>query len=165
MKRRIFGKLPILGILAALAAFALTAAAPDPVEWKLVDGPSRPLKLGDRFTVRLVAQVQPGWHMYSMKTVAEGPIATRIWLGEGQPFRLAGNVKAAEPLLVQDASFNMEVETYEGEASFILPLRVTARSDPGSQILLVSASYQSCNNKLCLPPKTVKVSLPIEITR
>jgi hypothetical protein len=100
-----------------------------------------------------------------MKTVADGPIATRIWLGEGQPFRLAGNVKAAEPLLVQDASFNMEVETYEGEAFFILPLRVTARSDPGSQILLVSASYQSCNNKICLPPKTIKVSLPIDITR
>jgi thiol:disulfide interchange protein DsbD len=165
MKRLIFGKRTIFGILATLATLALTAAAPDPVEWKLMDGPARPLKLGDRFTVRLVAQVQPGWHMYSMKTVADGPIATRIWLGEGQPFRLAGNVKAAEPMLIQDPSFNMEVETYEGEASFMLPLRVTARSDPGSQILLVTASYQSCNNKICLPPKTIKVSLPVEITR
>jgi hypothetical protein len=29
----------------------------------------------------------------------------------------------------------------------------------------VSASYQSCNNKLCLPPKTVKVEVPIAIAK
>jgi thiol:disulfide interchange protein DsbD len=152
-------------ISAALMALTLAAAPPDPVDWKLMDGPVRSLKAGARFTVRLVGQVQPGWHMYSMKAVADGPIPTRIWINEAQPFLLAGSIKAAAPLLVQDPSFNMEVELYEGEASFTLPLRVASSVNPGSQILLVNASYQACNNKICLPPKTVKATLPIEITR
>ena len=59
----------------------------------------------------------------------------------------------------------MEVELYEGEAMFALPVKVAAGAAPGPQKLVVSASYQSCNNKLCLPPKTVKVELPITIAR
>ena len=64
---------------------------------------------------------------------------------------------------MQDPSFGMEVELYEGEAVFTLPVKLAAGVAPGSQKLIVSASYQSCNNKLCLPPKTVKVELPVTI--
>jgi thiol:disulfide interchange protein DsbD len=148
-----------------LAAFALSAAEPDPVDWKLVDGPPHAIKPGSKFTVRLVAQVHQGWHMYSLKPAAEGPVPTKVWVPDGQSFLTAGIIKASDPQLVQDPSFNMEVETYEGEASFTIPLRVAVSTNAGSQVLLVNASYQSCNNKICLPPKTVKVSLPIEVTR
>jgi thiol:disulfide interchange protein DsbD len=57
----------------------------------------------------------------------------------------------------------MEVELYEGEVEFTLPVRVAPGADPVARKLVVSASYQSCNNKLCLPPKTVKVEVPITI--
>ena len=57
----------------------------------------------------------------------------------------------------------MEVELYEGEAVFTLPVRVAPGAAPGAQKLVVSASYQSCNNKICLPPKTVKVDMPVMI--
>ena len=111
------------------------------------------MKAGERFTARLVAQIQEGWHLYSMKESADGPVATRIWLPEAQPVQLAGPIKAAPPEVVQDASFNMEVEEYEGQAEFTLPLRAMG----AAQKLTVNVSYQSCNNRLCLPPKTVKV--------
>lgn len=148
-----------------LGAAALTAATPDPVVWKLTDGPGRPIKPGAHFNITLVAKVQPDWHIYSLKPVANGPIATRIWIPEGQSFMLGGIVQPPEAILVQDPSFNMEVETYEGETSFTLPLRVPGNLDPGTQNLVVHVSYQACNNRLCLPPKEVKVSMPIEIVR
>ena len=66
---------------------------------------------------------------------------------------------------MQDASFGMEVELYEGEAVFTLPVKVAAGAAPGAQKLVVSASYQSCNNKVCLPPKTVKVEVPVTIAK
>jgi thiol:disulfide interchange protein DsbD len=145
------------------ALVALLAAAPaDPVAWKL-NPPAASVKPGARFTVKLVAAVQDGWHLYSLKPMAEGPIATRIWIGEGQAFSLAGAVHAPDPRVMQDATFGMEVELYEGEAVFTLPLKVASGAVPGAQKLLVSASYQSCNNKLCLPPKTVKVEAAVTI--
>jgi DsbC/DsbD-like thiol-disulfide interchange protein len=147
---------------AAMAAY-LAAAPADPVVWKLQDPPTAPVKAGARFNVKLLADVQEGWHLYSLKPMAEGPIPTRIWIAEGQPFSLAGAVQSPDPQVIEDPSFGMEVELYEGEAVFTLPLRVASGATPGPQKLVVSASYQSCNNKLCLPPKTVKVELPIAI--
>ena len=100
-----------------------------------------------------------------MKHVEDGPVATRIWLAEGQPFQLAEKVKGSTPETLQDPSFNMEVELYEGEATFTLPLKVAAGTAAGTQTLAVNASYQSCNNKICLPPKTVKVELPVTVAK
>jgi DsbC/DsbD-like thiol-disulfide interchange protein len=147
---------------AAMAA-CLAAAPADPVVWKLQNPPAAPVKAGARFNVKLLAAVQEGWHLYSLKPMAEGPIPTRIWIAEGQPFSLAGAVQSPDPQVMQDASFGMEVELYEGEAVFRLPVRVAPGAAPGAQKLVVSASYQSCNNKLCLPPKTVKVEVPVTI--
>jgi len=147
----------------AAVAACLAAAPADPVAWRLQDPPVAPLKPGARFNVKLLAAVEDGWHLYSLKPMAEGPIPTRIWIAEGQPFSLAGAVHSPDPRVMQDASFGMEVELYEGEVEFTLPVRVAPGADPGARKLVVSASYQSCNNKLCLPPKTVKVEVPITI--
>jgi DsbC/DsbD-like thiol-disulfide interchange protein len=148
----------------AVLAVYLVAAPADPVAWKL-NSPSSSVKAGARFNVKLLAEVQDGWHLYSLKPMAEGPIPTRIWIAEGQPFVMAGAVQSPDPQVMQDPSFGMEVELYEGEAVFTLPVRVAAGAPPGAQRLVVSASYQSCNNKLCLPPKTVRVEVPVTIAK
>lgn len=154
-----------LGIWIALSVAMLFAAAPDPVSWKIEDAPGKPVKAGARVNLRLVAKIQDGWHLYSLKPVEEGPIPTRIWLPEGQPFQLAAAVESPEPQTLHDSSFNMEVELYEGEAAFTLPVRATAGAAAGAHTLQVNASYQTCNNKLCLPPKTVKLEVPVTIAR
>jgi thiol:disulfide interchange protein DsbD len=140
------------------------AAAPDPVSWKLEGAGTKPVRAGSRFQVKLTAAVEQGWHLYSLKPVADGPVPTRIWIAEGQPFMLAGAIQAAEPISVQDAALNMEVEMYEGEATFTIPVQA-APGSAGAQKLVVSASYQSCNNRLCLPPKTVKVEIPLTVAK
>jgi thiol:disulfide interchange protein DsbD len=152
-------------ILAVFAAVVLGATAPDPVAWKLEEIPARPLKVGARFNLKLVARIQEGWHLYSLKPMVEGPIPTRIWLPEGQPFSLAAAVQAPEPETKHDPSFNMEVELYEGETAFTLPLRIAAGAPPGAQTVVVNASFQTCNNKICLPPRTVKVEAPVVVVK
>lgn len=150
-------------IVSAVLAAAIFAAPPDPVAWKLQEAPAKPIKLGVRFNLKLVAIIQEGWHLYGLKPMAEGPIPTRVWLPEGQPFQLAAAVQASEPQTLQDPSFNMEVDLYEGEATFTLPVRIAPGTSGGPQILVANASYQSCNNKICLPPKTIKVEIPISV--
>lgn len=146
------------------ACLAMLAAPADPVVWKAPGAPVK-VKAGGRFDLKLTAQIQDGWHLYSMKPVDDGPIPTRIWLPDGQPVQLAGAIRATDPEKLQDPSFGMEVELYEGEAEFTLPLRVAASAPAGPLKLLVNASYQSCNNKICLPPKTVKVEASILVAR
>ncbi len=150
---------------AALLAATLIAAPAEPVAWTLQTASAAPVKPGARFSVKLLATVQNGWHLYSMKPMAEGPIATRIWIAEGQPFSLAAAVQAPDPQVVQDPTLGMEVELYEGEAQFTLPVKIAPGTAPGPHALVVSASYQSCNDKICLPPKTVKVEVPVTVAK
>jgi hypothetical protein len=42
---------------------------------------------------------------------------------------------------------------------------IAAGAAGGLQTLVANASYQSCNNKICLPPETVKVEIPIAIAK
>ena len=152
-------------LCAALLGFVLCADPIDPVAWKIEDAPAKPVKAGGRFTVRLVGNIQATWHVYSMKPIEDGPVPTRVWLADGQPFQAAGPVKGDEPQTLQDPSLKMEVELYEGTAGFAIPVRVAPGAATGTQNLAVNATYQSCNNKMCLPPKTVKVEVPVTISK
>jgi DsbC/DsbD-like thiol-disulfide interchange protein len=147
------------------ALLLLALAAPNPVAWKLSAVPARPVKPGATLTVKLVASIEAGWHIYWLKQVPDGPVATRIALPDGQPFRLAGRVQAPEPEIVQDPSFGMEVGHYAGETVFTLPLRVVPEAAAGEHKLTVSATYQTCNNKVCLPPRTIQASIPVAVKR
>jgi hypothetical protein len=40
---------------------------------------------------------------------------------------------------------------------------IADRAAPDTHNLVVSAFCQNCNNKLCLPPKTMKVEVPVTI--
>jgi hypothetical protein len=95
--------------------------------------------------------------------MAEGPRPTRIWIAGGQNFSPAGAVQSPEPRVMQDASFAGEEELYEGEIEIMLPVRVVPGAAPGTHNMVVSDFCQSCNNKLCLPPKTMKAEVPVTI--
>jgi len=151
--------------LLCFALLTAAVAAPEPVSWQVRTSPAKPVKAGAPFAVKLAAHIQDGWHLYSMKSVPDGPIPTRIWLAEGQPFQLAGRVQASEPQTLQDPNFQMEIGIYEGEAEFTLPLKVAAGAAAGQGKVLINTSYQTCDNRVCLPPKTVKVEVPVAIAR
>lgn len=151
-------------LLTAVLAAATLGAAPEPVAWS-VDGAAPTVKAGGRFAIRIRARIQDGWHLYSMKPLPEGPIPTRLWLADGQPFSLAGPIGATEPRAMQDASFGMEVELYEGEAVFTLPVRVAAGAPPGARKVVVQASYQTCDERICLPPKTLSIEVPVTVAK
>ena len=71
-----------------------------------------------------------------------------------------------KPQITWDEILDMRrLETYEDEAAFTLPLRVSRNARAGTQKLLVNASYQACNEKMCLPPRTVTLELPVEVKR
>ena len=142
---------------------AVLVAVPEPIAWTVQGVPAGPVKPGSKFNIRLVARIQEGWHLYSQKPIAEGPIPTRIWLADRQPFSLAGPIASAEPQAVHDAAFGMEVEIYEREAAFTLPIQVAAGAARGARKLVLHVSYQTCDNRICLPPRTGRVELPVNL--
>ncbi|MFN2531240.1 MAG: protein-disulfide reductase DsbD family protein [Pyrinomonadaceae bacterium] len=146
---------------ASLVLFSHIARAQNPVTWSITANAPASLKAADKFTAQVNAQIQTGWHLYSLTQGAGGPIPTRISLPEGQPFKLAGNATGPRPRVEMDPNFQINTETHEGNISFRVPVLVNAEAPSGTQALNINVRFQACNDKLCLPPRTVKLSAPV----
>src|SRR5450432_3954881 len=68
------------------------------------------------------------------------------------PARIMGALDAPAPMLALDRSFGIITETYEGAVDF----RGTAIS-PAASSLALRVLYQSCDDRVCLPPTTIDV--------
>jgi thiol:disulfide interchange protein DsbD len=131
----------------------------NPVRWALTEQTLN-ATAGTTLRVGVTATIDEGWHLYSLKPLDGGPIPTRITLPEGQPFTLAGAIEAPPPLVLRDDVFEMDVEYYNGSAEFTLPVKPSA---PGRQKLRIAARYQTCNDKICLPPRTVTLETTVQV--
>lgn len=146
----------IAAVLATLVAHAQDVEPKlNPVKWTL-SAPQQ-AAAGARIEALLTATVDEGWHLYSLNQLDGGPIATQIAMPAPQQFKLAGQIDAPVPLTAHEEAFDMSVEFYFGEVEFRLPVEINRDAKSGAQKLTVTARYQACDNKQCLPPKTVRL--------
>jgi DsbC/DsbD-like thiol-disulfide interchange protein len=152
-------KILAVGLLLA----TLTDEVPNPVTWSFKQAAQRPLSRGETLNLRLYADIQPGWHLYSIDQPPGGPMATEISMAPGQPFAFAGPIVAPKSHVIFDQSFGMRVRLYTERALFTVPVKVAANAPTGAQTLVIDVRYQSCNDTLCLPPRTIKLSVAVQI--
>lgn len=165
LSRRFLRQL-LAGFLGFATAWAAVQKPPDPINWSLkMDGSSQSIKPGGIFKVQMEAHIEEGWHLYSTEQAAGGPKPTRITLPPDQLFEAGGPVESPTPLTARDANFDIETEFYEEAVTFTLPVRVSAKAPAGTQRLQVEVRFQSCTSELCLPPRTVKLDLAIEVSK
>jgi hypothetical protein len=136
----------------------------EPVTWSLkIKRHSRAHKRGDTFEVEAIARIEQGWRLYSLKKIEGGASPTLITVSGVEAFELAGDIRSPNSLTGRDPNFAAEVEYFKQEATFTLPIKVRANATTGSRELEIRVGFQTCNAKLCLPPKTVKVDAQIEL--
>src|ERR1700730_8038767 len=104
---RVSNRTGLLISVACLLLFASAAAAQNPVTFSIKSNAASGLKPGDKFTAQVTAQIQGGWHLYSLTQGAGGPVPTRITVPDGQPFKLAGNVSGPRPRVEMDPNFEI----------------------------------------------------------
>ncbi|MGE5569208.1 MAG: protein-disulfide reductase DsbD family protein [Rhodospirillales bacterium] len=157
MKLR-FSILALAGLL-GLGWKPLSAQQLNPVRWSAEAEPVR-VAPGSRTTIRVTARLDPGWHLYSL-AVPEPIIPTSITLAEN-PAVESFQIYQPQAATAFDPNFGFEVATYENEAVFLLDVRIAKDAPPGAVELSAGARYQTCNNKMCLPPR--RVTAPVTIT-
>jgi hypothetical protein len=152
---------------AAALALGLSASVaqgppPQPVQWKALLNPAIPLKAGDRIAIDLSGAVEAGWHVYALSQPAGGPIPLRVSIDENPVAEGSGELQGTAPVKKQDPSFQQETELYEGDFVLLVPLEVKHAS-AGKQSIPLSVRFQACSDRVCLPPRTVHLSVPVEV--
>ena len=152
----------IFGTLISLVAIVNPsgAQAPTPVTWAVKTAPHGNVKPGSKFAVSVVGTVQPGWHLYAMEEPEGGPIATQVGLAEGDAASVL-RVSASKPQTIHDDALQLDTGVYLTTAEFTLSLQAAAA--PSHDPLHVLVRYQTCNNKVCLPPRTQTIEVPVRI--
>jgi hypothetical protein len=151
----------VLGM--CLSNMSVAQGPVQPVEWSASSSPQAPVKRGISVTIEVTASVQEGWHVYGLVQVADGPTPLLATLYENATAEAAGAVSGTDPIKRQDPSFNLETQFYEKAFSLHIPARIKKQAAVGRQLIPVSVRFQSCNDSVCLPPRTVHLSVPVEV--
>jgi len=142
-------------VLPLIASAQFTSAGSGPVEehvkWSAsMDASAAP---SSATTVTLKAEITKGWHLYGLKPIEGGPISTKIEAGEG--LTLKGAVTSSKTIQKHDPNFDLDVEFFEDEATFQVPVQL----GPDIQKGALKVTFQACNDHTCDQPKTVEVPL------
>ena len=144
-------------ILTAILILPVISFAQNPVSWSLEsDAKGKTLTAGETIKAKLKAEIEGNWHLYAVEQPEGGPFPTKITIPENLPFELDGKPTSSEPITKFDPNFQIETKFFAEKAEFNLPIKAINEID-GSN-LAVNVKYQVCDDTVCLPPKTVKVS-------
>ncbi len=156
MKKRLYV------LLVLLVAAIVANCQENPVAWSATC-PVGVVHPGQKFAAKVSARITPGWHIYSITQAPGGPVPTEIALAARQPFTLSGFVIGPLPHSSYDENFQLETDTYEQTAAFKVPIIVAAKAPSGANAVAMDVRFQACNERTCLPARTVHLSVPLRI--
>ncbi len=74
-------------IIILLLALPLISLAQNPTKWSLESNArGKSLKADETFQTELKAEIEAGWHLYSIEQPTGGPFPTKINVAENAPF-------------------------------------------------------------------------------
>ena len=124
--------------------------------WTLTaEPPSAPP--GSTIHIRAAVHIEPGWHLYSASSAAGIPAQFQV-----SPESLV-RVLQQPPKRAFDAVQGTDTETYEGDATFLLEVKVRGDAPAGADNLTVSGRYQTCNDKSCVAGKLKDIMVPFTV--
>ena len=116
---------------------------------------------GETATASIQVRLRPGYHINSHTPSDEYLIPLRLqWKGE--PLEVA-EISFPEPQMESYSFADKPLSVFTGDFEVTSRFRVPKDAPAGSRVLTGTLRYQACTDKLCFPPKTVTVRLPVDI--
>ena len=132
----------IMGALGSMAQLA------EPVKFLVTESVNEKGQL----EVSFKGTVEEGWHVYGSNFEDGGPQRAIVTLEKGDGVKMLGGLKTIGKLhRGTDPMFAMEVETVEGDVTFVQTFELTGATYELSGYL----TYGACNDQNCIPPTTV----------
>lgn len=109
---------------------------------------------GSTAEVSLMIDIQDGWYIYAPtgKNAEQGMKETKVSFMVPETLQQIGNMKM--PM----HQFKGSYEIYRGSNVAVIQKIGTENSTPGEYTIESEVTYQTCNDDLCLPPKTVQLT-------
>jgi DsbC/DsbD-like thiol-disulfide interchange protein len=119
---------------------------------------------GAELDIALTLSVKPGWHVYANPPGVETLKPTTVALAADQPAALVRIEYPAGASKVLASSGDEKVNLYEGKTTLTARVRLARDLKPGASSLTFQVRYQACNDRACLAPASLAVTVPLAVT-
>lgn len=146
-------------VLASTATSLALAQAPSTGVLSVVDPPKLAAKRAGVSEYKLKLHLKAGYHVNSNKPGDDYLIPLRLNWADG-PLE-ASEVLYPKPKLEKFEFSEKPLSLFDGEFELLTKFKVKAGTAPGPAQQAGKLRYQACNDKMCLPPKTIDIKLPV----
>jgi thiol:disulfide interchange protein DsbD len=147
-----------LSILILLFFSALVSRAQlNPVTWSFTAN-----KIADKiYEVHMKATMQSGWHIYSQKQPADAIANPTAFTIRANPLiKPDGKIKEVGKMeVMKDKTLGISANQYSNSVDFVQKINLKSNVLTKFSGTVV---YQTCDDKKCLPPKTINFSVDIK---
>ena len=145
----------VLPLIACLIAFPVMAQV-NPISWTFTA-----VKKGDKeYEIQMKANIQDKWHLYSQSQPDDAiAIPTSIKFNPSPLFSTDGKIHEEGKMeKFSDKALGISANQYSGSVVFTQKIKLKAKAKTN---VTGSIEYQTCDDKKCLPPKTVNFSIAL----
>jgi len=143
--------------MAVVFAALSVNAQQNPITWTFTAK-----KIADKtYEIHMTATIQNKWHLYSQKQPDDAVINPTTFVFSPNPlFKLDDKTKEVGKMeVMKDASLGISAHQYSQTVDFVQRIKLKANVKTNFN---GSVEYQTCDDKKCLPPKTVNFSVAIK---
>ena len=123
---------------------------------------SEPVRAGEVFDIKLKAEMESNWRIYSVHKTSEGPMPTEITI-KGDFLDTVGDIIEPEPEHKWDEGFGVKSYFHKDGSIFKIPVKLKPSLAEGSYSALVDFRYIVCDDRMCYPPNTISLIVPISV--
>ncbi|MFL2604746.1 MAG: cytochrome c biogenesis protein CcdA [Flavobacteriaceae bacterium] len=99
------------------------------------------------YTIRLKANIEKNWHLYSQFSDPNGAIPTEFKFKKNKKYRLIGKVNETKSTVAYDEVFEMDLSYFTEKAIFTQKIEIF---DTNLNKIEAEVNYQACDDKLCI---------------
>jgi DsbC/DsbD-like thiol-disulfide interchange protein len=103
------------------------------------------------------ADIDPGWHIYSVNQDRKGPVKTSITYKKSSDYNAVGLLKEPAPKTRFEPVFGVNVSYFEKTVIFSQKIKISS----GSKIIKGHLTYMACNDHQCLPPEEIDFNIKL----
>jgi thiol:disulfide interchange protein DsbD len=118
-------------------------------------------KIGAPAQVKVSLELRTGYHCNSNKPADDYLIPLKLtWTSLESP-----EVIYPPPQTEKYSFSENPLSVYTGDFELVTKFKVPASAMPGQFMATGKLRYQACTDRMCLPPKTLDVTIPIDLVK
>jgi len=135
----------------------LAVSAQNPITWTFT---SKKLTNGN-YEIHMIATIEKGWHLYSQDQPEDAVINPTLFTITSNPLiELVGKIKEDGKMQkFHDKELNLSANQYSEKVEFVQTIKLKGKVKTSFS---GSVEYQTCDDKKCLPPKTVNFKVALD---